>query len=40
MGCRGVWGVWVFGICEEFMELIEGGIEKRKAPPHGIIPTN
>ena len=33
-------GVWGFGVCGEFIELVEGGMGKRKAPSHGIILTN
>ena len=33
------WGVGEFGVFWEFLELEEGGMGKRKAPPHGIILT-
>ena len=34
------WHVGEFGVCGEFIELVEGGKGKRKAPPYGIILIN
>ena len=36
----GMYGRWVFGVCGEFIEFIEGDMGKGKAPPHGTILTN